>query len=300
MNHLDVQRAFCASGSLIGRVGAFPVVIVIRSRPSRWPQHRWRSRRTRRAGPAPRQPAQRAIACATPSSDRHGRRGCGSSPGSSTCSCATARASPAPCRCCPTPWPRRGGGRDGTTLTVEGYRAQRRDPRRRRPLGRPALRQPSRRPAPAAPVDPAPARHPSPSTATRSAAGSPAARSSATRAVIGSSPCSCAPGWSPPSADTFELAHEALARAWPRLRSWLDDDVAGQRVLRHLVSAADGWDSPRPPGHRALPRRPAGNGARVARPRVEPGPDRDRGGVPRRIGRVRRIRAADPGCGRRA
>ena len=43
--------------------------------------------------------------------------------------------------------------------------------------------------------------------------------------------------------DTVELAHEALARAWPRLRSWLDDDAAGQRVLRHLSAAADGWDS---------------------------------------------------------
>ncbi len=43
--------------------------------------------------------------------------------------------------------------------------------------------------------------------------------------------------------ETFEIAHEALARAWPRLRSWLDEDVAGQRVLRHLVTAADGWDS---------------------------------------------------------
>ena len=43
--------------------------------------------------------------------------------------------------------------------------------------------------------------------------------------------------------ETFEIAHEALARAWPRLRSWLEEDVAGQRLLRHLVSAADGWDS---------------------------------------------------------
>ena len=43
--------------------------------------------------------------------------------------------------------------------------------------------------------------------------------------------------------ETFEIAHEALARAWPRLRSWLDDDVAGQRIMRHLVSAADGWDT---------------------------------------------------------
>jgi WD40 repeat protein/DNA-binding SARP family transcriptional activator len=48
--------------------------------------------------------------------------------------------------------------------------------------------------------------------------------------------------------DTIEIAHEALARAWPRLRSWLDEDVAGQRVLRHLVNAADGWDSLGRPG----------------------------------------------------
>jgi WD40 repeat protein len=38
-----------------------------------------------------------------------------------------------------------------------------------------------------------------------------------------------------------ELAHESLARAWPRLRDWLDDDVEGQRILRHLTTAADAW-----------------------------------------------------------
>jgi DNA-binding SARP family transcriptional activator/WD40 repeat protein len=38
------------------------------------------------------------------------------------------------------------------------------------------------------------------------------------------------------------LAHESLARAWPRLRTWLDDDVEGQRVFRHLAAAADAWD----------------------------------------------------------
>ena len=43
--------------------------------------------------------------------------------------------------------------------------------------------------------------------------------------------------------DSVELAHEALARAWPRLRSWLDEDAAGQRILRHLATAADGWES---------------------------------------------------------
>jgi WD40 repeat protein/DNA-binding SARP family transcriptional activator len=39
------------------------------------------------------------------------------------------------------------------------------------------------------------------------------------------------------------LSHESLARAWPRLRGWLDDDADGQRVLRHLSGAAVAWDS---------------------------------------------------------
>jgi hypothetical protein len=45
------------------------------------------------------------------------------------------------------------------------------------------------------------------------------------------------------SADTATIAHESLVRAWPRLRSWLDEDVEGQRVLQHLQVAADGWDA---------------------------------------------------------
>ncbi|HKA69804.1 MAG TPA: BTAD domain-containing putative transcriptional regulator [Actinomycetes bacterium] len=40
-----------------------------------------------------------------------------------------------------------------------------------------------------------------------------------------------------------EMAHEALARAWPRLRGWLDDDVEGQRIFRHLTMSAASWDS---------------------------------------------------------
>ena len=39
-----------------------------------------------------------------------------------------------------------------------------------------------------------------------------------------------------------EIAHEALARAWPRLREWLDDDVEGQRIRGHLAATADGWE----------------------------------------------------------
>ncbi len=48
--------------------------------------------------------------------------------------------------------------------------------------------------------------------------------------------------------DVVELAHESLIGAWPRLRSWLDEDVDGQRILRHLTVAADSWEAMgRPP-----------------------------------------------------
>ena len=41
----------------------------------------------------------------------------------------------------------------------------------------------------------------------------------------------------------LEVTHEALARAWPRLRGWLEDDVEGQRIRHHLSGAADAWDT---------------------------------------------------------
>lgn len=43
--------------------------------------------------------------------------------------------------------------------------------------------------------------------------------------------------------EVVELAHESLVAAWPRLRSWLDEDVDGQRILRHLTLAADTWQA---------------------------------------------------------
>jgi WD40 repeat protein/DNA-binding SARP family transcriptional activator/energy-coupling factor transporter ATP-binding protein EcfA2 len=43
--------------------------------------------------------------------------------------------------------------------------------------------------------------------------------------------------------DVVELAHESLVGAWPRLRSWLDEDVEGQRILRHLTVASDSWEA---------------------------------------------------------
>lgn len=42
--------------------------------------------------------------------------------------------------------------------------------------------------------------------------------------------------------ETVQIAHEALVRVWPRLRGWLDDDLDGQRLFRHLAGAADAWE----------------------------------------------------------
>ena len=43
--------------------------------------------------------------------------------------------------------------------------------------------------------------------------------------------------------ESFQLAHEAVAREWPRLREWLADDVEGQRIMRHLNAAAHAWEA---------------------------------------------------------
>jgi WD40 repeat protein len=43
--------------------------------------------------------------------------------------------------------------------------------------------------------------------------------------------------------DTVEVAHESLLREWPRLRTWLEEDVEGRRVHRRLGDAARAWDA---------------------------------------------------------
>jgi len=43
--------------------------------------------------------------------------------------------------------------------------------------------------------------------------------------------------------ESVQMSHEALAREWPRLKEWLADDVEGQRIMRHLGSAAAAWDA---------------------------------------------------------
>ncbi|HYN56273.1 MAG TPA: WD40 repeat domain-containing protein, partial [Motilibacterales bacterium] len=45
------------------------------------------------------------------------------------------------------------------------------------------------------------------------------------------------------SQDSATVAHESLVRAWPRLRTWLDEDAEGQRILGHLQVAADSWQT---------------------------------------------------------
>jgi WD40 repeat protein/class 3 adenylate cyclase len=42
--------------------------------------------------------------------------------------------------------------------------------------------------------------------------------------------------------DTVEVAHEALLREWPRLRSWLEEDVQGHQLRQHLTHTAQQWD----------------------------------------------------------
>ena len=43
--------------------------------------------------------------------------------------------------------------------------------------------------------------------------------------------------------DTVEVAHEAVCRAWPRLRAWLDEDRQWVRQLQHLATSARSWDA---------------------------------------------------------
>ena len=42
---------------------------------------------------------------------------------------------------------------------------------------------------------------------------------------------------------TVEVAHEALLREWPRLRSWLDEDRDGLRLHRHITTSAAAWEA---------------------------------------------------------
>ncbi|MFD4957233.1 BTAD domain-containing putative transcriptional regulator [Microbacterium sp. NPDC058389] len=43
--------------------------------------------------------------------------------------------------------------------------------------------------------------------------------------------------------DTVMVAHEAVARAWPRLDGWLERDAASARVMALVASAAELWDA---------------------------------------------------------
>ncbi|MEO7196719.1 MAG: ATP-binding protein, partial [Pseudonocardiaceae bacterium] len=45
--------------------------------------------------------------------------------------------------------------------------------------------------------------------------------------------------------DTVEITHEALLRAWPRLRQWIDTDQAGNLIRQELDEAAAVWDRDR-------------------------------------------------------
>ncbi len=40
----------------------------------------------------------------------------------------------------------------------------------------------------------------------------------------------------------LQIAHEALAKHWPRLAAWLHEDAEGHRLLRHLAAESRDWD----------------------------------------------------------
>ncbi|MFL5791415.1 MAG: BTAD domain-containing putative transcriptional regulator [Actinomycetota bacterium] len=44
------------------------------------------------------------------------------------------------------------------------------------------------------------------------------------------------------SKGTAEVAHEALLREWPRLRTWLEEDADGRALQRHVTEATHSWD----------------------------------------------------------
>ena len=104
------------------------------------------------------------------------------------------------------------------------------------------------------------------------------------------------------SEGTVEVAHEALLREWPRLRGWLEDDVAGRRLHEHLMRSARTWEEggrdraelyrgAQPRFRTRLARRAPGRDerARAAVPRCKPG---------RRAATSSRWRAnAHAGCG---
>jgi WD40 repeat protein/transcriptional regulator with XRE-family HTH domain len=43
--------------------------------------------------------------------------------------------------------------------------------------------------------------------------------------------------------DSVEVAHEALIREWPTLRTWLEEDRESLRLHRHLTEAAQEWEN---------------------------------------------------------
>ena len=64
-------------------------------------------------------------------------------------------------------------------------------------------------------------------------------------------------------ASEVEVAHEALLREWPRLRSWLDDDAQGRHLHQQLGGRRARVGRRRPRHGRAVPRRAPGGGAGV-------------------------------------
>ncbi len=256
-------------------------------------EHAGFSRLVERRPPPRRRPWTRT-ACARRSRARPSRRAWSSSPAWSTSSCTRCATIPGPCpllsHALLETWQRR----EGNTLTVDGYHAsggihgavaqsaERLYGRDRRREQRHLLRDlVLRLVSPGAEGEAVRTRVP------RRLIATDAEHDQLVEALVAARLVTSDDG-------VLEITHEALARAWPRLRGWLDDDVEGQRILHHLVGAADAWDTLGRPDSELY------RGVRLARAldwqsRTALRPHRDRARVPgRRSRRLARPRSAAP------
>jgi len=93
----------------------------------------------------------------------------------------------------------------------------------------------------------------------------------------------------------YEIAHEALVRAWPRLCAWLDEASDERAAARRLAEAAAEWE---PPGGRAKRSGARGSSGSSPRSRGAPSPARPRARSRRRAaGRCGEQRCGGGRCG---
>ena len=166
---------------------------------------------------------------------------CASSTASSTCLAVTSRESPACYRSCRTHWPRPGGVATAGCSTVEGYQATggirgavaRSAERLYETL--PSDQQKVLRSVLLRLVALAPEGEPVRSRAPARSLGGDPARDRVVDLLVRARLVTT-------DEDSVDFAHEALTRAWPRLRGWLEESRTELRLAAQFREAARSWD----------------------------------------------------------